>query len=321
MRAAVIDTIGGLPSPQDVPGLIRGDGQALVRILAAPLNPIDLSLAAGRFYRGRPQPPFVPGKEAVGEIVEADGWPAGQRVWIETPGGLGGPGAIAEQAVVDERDVVALPDVDLAPEVAACLGIAGLAAWFPLRYKANLTAGERVLILGATGAVGTIGMQSARLLGAGRIVAAARDEQALEGLAGLGADATVVLDGAADLAEAFVRAAGGPLDVTLDPLWAEFATAAARASGEGGRILHVGRSAGDEATFASADIRGKGVSILGYTHFSLSPEVRGQAYRELVEHTAAGRIGVEAESVPLADVEDAWRRQAAFPRRKLVVVP
>jgi len=118
-----------------------------------------------------------------------------------------------------------------------------------------------------------------------------------------------------------VEAAGGQLDVTLDPLWGEPAAAAAAASAPNGRILHVGRSAGNQCTFQSADIRGKGVSVLGYTHFNMSPAVREEAYRELVEHTAAGRISIDVESVPLAGVTDAWRRQAEFPRRKLVVEP
>ena len=61
--------------------------------------------------------------------------------------------------------------------------------------------------------------------------------------------------------------------------------------------------------------------MLGYTHFSLSPEIRAAAYRELVEHTAAGHIVLDAETIGLEQVDDAWRRQAAYPHRKLVVVP
>jgi NADPH2:quinone reductase len=321
MRAAVVTAVGGVPGVREVPEPDRPAGHALVRVLAAPLNPIDLAIGAGRFYRGTPEPPFVPGKEAVAEVIEADGLDRGQLVWIETPGGLGGPGAIAERAAVLERDVIALPDVDIDPARAASLGIAGLAAWFPLSRKAALKTGERVLILGASGAVGAIGIQAARLLGAGRIVAAARSREGLARATELGADATVLLDGSGDLADAFVEAAGGAIDVTLDPLWAEPAAAAARAAAPGGRILHVGRSAGDECTFRSADIRGKGVSVLGYTHFSMSPEVRAEAYCELVEHTAAGRIVVDVETVGLEQVADAWRRQAAYPHRKIVVVP
>lgn len=321
MRAAVVTAVGEVPGVRDVAEPERPTGHALVRVLAAPLNPIDLSIAAGGFYRGTPETPFVPGKEAVAEVIEADGLDRGQLVWIETPGGLGGPGAIAERVAVAERDVIALPDVDIDLAQAASLGIAALAAWFPLSRKAALQEGERVLILGASGAVGAIGIQAARLLGAGRVVAAARSRAGLARATELGADATVLLDGSGDLAEAFVEAAGGRIDVTLDPLWAEPAAAAARAAAPGGRILHVGRSAGDECTLRSADIRGKGVSVLGYTHFSMSPEVRAQAYRELVEHAVEGRIVVDAETVGLEQVADAWRRQAAYPHRKLVVVP
>ena len=63
------------------------------------------------------------------------------------------------------------------------------------------------------------------------------------------------------------------------------------------------------------------MSVLGYTHFSLSPEVRERAYGELVAHAAAGRVTVDLETVPLAEVREAWRRQAAYPRRKRVIAP
>ena len=320
-RAAVVRRLGDLPEVGDVRLPSRRAGEALVRVLAAPVNPIDLALAAGTFYRGRPEVPFVPGKEAVGEVVEGDALPAGRRVWLEMPGGLGGDGAIAEAVVVPERDTVLLPDVAIEPRIAAALGIAGLAAWYPLSRLARIKRGERVLVLGATGAVGTIGVQAARILGAGRVVAAARDRAALERLRELGADAVVVLEEGADLVAAFTEAAGGPIDVTLDPIWGDVAVAAATASGPMSRLLHVGRSASDTATFPSSAIRGKGLSVIGYTHFNMSPAEREQCYRELVEHAANHAITVDVTSASLDDIADVWRRQAEFPRGKIFVTP
>ena len=92
-----------------------------------------------------------------------------------------------------------MPD-GLDPALAVCLGVSGLAAWLGLEWRGRLVAGETVLILGASGVVGQIGVQAAKLLGAGRVVAAARDATGLERAAALGADAVVPLPSASPAA-------------------------------------------------------------------------------------------------------------------------
>jgi NADPH:quinone reductase len=176
-------------------------------------------------------------------------------------------------------------------------------------------------VLGASGAVGTVAVQAAKALGAGRVVAAARDPEALERLRGLGADAVVQIGGPDDLAAAFEEAAGGPIELTLDPLWGEPAAAALQASAHGARLVNIGQSAGAETTIASATVRGKELQILGHTNTALSPEDKASAYRSLVEQAAAGRVGLEVETFGWDEVTGAWRRQVAFPHRKLVFAP
>jgi len=323
MRAALVDEIGRLPTVRDVPEPERGEGRALVEVTAAPLNPIDLSIAGGRFYERATELPYVPGNEALGRVLESDSLSAGTRVYFPMPGGLGGAGAFSERAAPLEEQAITVPDgVDDA--LAACLGVAGLAAWLPLEWRADLREGESVLVLGASGAVGQIAVQAARLLGARVVVAAARDAGGLERARELGADATVDLTAADEperLAEAIEAAAGGPVDVTVDPLWGAPVAAAALAAARGGRIVQIGQSAGPEATLASAPIRGKLLSVLGHTNLGAPPDVTADAYRRMVEHAAAGRLTVDHETVPLERVAEAWERQAAFPRRKLVLVP
>ncbi len=147
---------------------------------------------------------------------------------------------------------------------AIAYGVAGLAAWLALD-KAQLREGERVLILGASGPVGAIALQLARLRGAGRVVAAARREVE-------GADAFVELTDDVAFEEEF--------DVVIDPLWGAPAGAAIRAMAFGGRLVQLGQSAGGEATFASADIRFKELRILGHTNFATPPRrVRGRSRR------------------------------------------
>ena len=102
---------------------------------------------------------------------------------------------------------------------AAALGNTGLGAWLALAWRSGLQPGETVLVLGATGACGSVAVQAAKLLGAGRVVAAARASERLERLLDRGADAVVELDAHDDLPAALRDAAGGDVHVTVDTLW------------------------------------------------------------------------------------------------------
>ena len=323
MRAAVVEHVGGLPSLTDAPEPSPGEGQALVDVRAAPLNPLDISIAAGRFYAGPPQAPYVPGAEGVGVVADGRALPPGARVWFTTSAGFGGSGALAERTAIDEATAIEVPEA-LDDVLAACLGVAGLTAWLALEWRAELREGESVLVLGASGAVGQIAVQAARLLGAGHVVAAARDPEALGRAAELGADATVDLSGAPDpdrIAERIRAVAGGPIDVAVDPLWGEPATAASLALGAGGRLVHLGQSASPEATFSSGAIRGKMLEVRGLALAAAPVDAKRRAYARMAEHAARGELEVAAEALPLDAVTAAWRRQAAFPHRKLVMLP
>ena len=316
--AAVIDRLGGLPRAAAAPRPERGPGEALVQVTAAALNPLDLHIASGRFYAGPPDVPYVPGKEGVGFVVEADHVPVGTRVWFEARGGIGGGGAMSSMAVVEESKLIpAVGDVEDA--AAAALGIAGIAAWNALEWRAQLQPGEAVLVLGASGVVGSLAIQIARILGAGVVVAAARDTAALERAATLGADATVDLSVHGDLAARLREAAGGEVDVTVDPLCGESLTAASVASAMHARIVQLGEAAAPTATLSSGVLRGKMLTLLGHSHFGTPADRKAAAYRNLLDHAAGGRLHVERESFDLSAVADAWRRQATSPHRKLVL--
>ena len=214
MQAVVVSALGSPPRPADVPDPERGPGEALVAVRAAPLNPIEIRIAAGRFAR-RAEPPYVPGIEGVGTVVEADGRAAGARVRFEGAlPGFGRNGALAELVAVPEEGLVDLP-AEAGDDLAAALGTVGITAWLALE-RARAQPGERVLVLGATGAVGQAALQLAKVLGAARVAAAGREPERLERARELGADEVVQL-GAGDLAEAVRAAAGGDLDVVVDP--------------------------------------------------------------------------------------------------------
>ena len=306
MRAALIREVGA--APELVADHPEPEGEVVVDVTAAPINPVDLSIAAGRFYAGPPNPPYVPGVEGVGHTAE------GARLWFETGAGYVGDGSMAERAVVHLERAVELPDgVDDA--VAGCLGVAGIAAWVPLANRACVEEGETVLILGATGVVGQIGVQAAKLLGAGRVIAAGRDP---EKLAAVDADAHVRLPATANELR---EAGGGGIDVVLDPLWGEHAATATEAMNVNGRLVVLGQAAGQQATLDAGVVRGKALQILGHANGITPLEVKHAAFRAMCDHAAAGRLTVEYEEIPLDDVVAAWERQAASPHVKLILVP
>jgi NADPH2:quinone reductase len=296
VRAARVTEVGKLPEPAEIE-----NGGAL-EIAAVALNPLDLAVAAGRFYGGHPPLPYVPGCEAVGRRD-------GRRVYVFGDGrGTVKDGFLQERADHPSELESPVPD-GLDDAVAAACGIAGLAGWIPVATRAPVRRDDRVLVLGATGTAGSVAVQGARVLGAERIVAAGRDPARLERARKLGADATVSLEGE-DLAGRLREACGGDgPTLVVDPLWAGPVAAAVDAAAPGARIVHLGQSAGPEATLPSSLVRGKQLSILGHSNFALSPEERAQAYRELTGHVAAGRITVDVETFPLEKVADAWAAQ------------
>jgi NADPH:quinone reductase-like Zn-dependent oxidoreductase len=317
MHAAILHEYGATPRYEAFEEPVAGEGQVVVEVAVAAVNPVDVRKAAGTYVSGPPPLPSVAGSEGVGRVGGDDG----RRVYFGAP--VAPFGAFAERVLVRAEDPIELPDA-IDDGVAAALGIAGLAAWLPLAWRARLQPGETVLVLGATGVVGQLAVQAARLLGARRIVAAGRDRAMLARAAELGADATVDLAeprSREQLAAAFREAAGGDLDVVHDPLWGEPAAAAIDALAVGGRLVQLGQSAGAEATLPSATIRGRQLDVRGYINAHVPADVRREAYRTLVEHAVAGRIAVEVERMPLVDVATAWERVQRSAHRKLLLVP
>jgi NADPH:quinone reductase-like Zn-dependent oxidoreductase len=320
VRGAVIDRIGRPPSIKEVEEPTRGGGQALIQVAAAAVNPLDLAIASGRYYGGSPEVPYVAGTEGVGTVLEADSIAPGTRVRFEARSGK--YGSLAERALAAEDTLIEVPGGTDDAEAAA-VGVAGLAAWLALEWRGRLRKGEAVLVLGASGAVGQIAVQGAKLLGAGRVIAAGRSSEGLRRARELGADATVELQGqsSAELADRFRDAAGGEIDLVVDPLWGPPAIAALQTLRTGGRLVNLGQSAGAEAPVSSAAVRSRMRSIVGHANAMTPVDVKRDAYLTLLEHAKAGRLAVDFEVMPLEEIAEAWELQATSPHRKLVVQP
>ena len=312
MRAAILRAYDATPELGDFDEPVGSDGHETAEVLAAGLNPVDIRKAAAAFpLAPKPELPCVAGWEGIARLGD-------RRVYFADPPSP--HGALAEKTLLDPSTVYDVPEgVD--EGVAVSLGIAGLAGWLALEWSGKLREGETVLVLGASGTVGQVAVQAAKLLGAGRVVAAGRDRAALDRAAELGADATVALGDADDLAEAFREAAGGGVDVTVDPLWGDPAVAAIKAANRFARHVALGQSAGIEATIGSPDVRNRAVSIVGHTGYAIPDEDRRAAYERMVRHAAGGELTADYERVALDDAPEAWERLRSGPGTKLVVFP
>jgi NADPH:quinone reductase-like Zn-dependent oxidoreductase len=311
VRAAVLETPGEVPVVRDHPDPVERAGHTLVRVTAAPIVPLDQLVASGTSYFGRPATPYVPGTQGAGTVERSADLPAGTRVFfVTTAGMLPGDGSLAESCLVPDDAVVPLPSGVPDPDAAA-LGMSAVAAWMALTERGRVQPGERVLVLGAGGAVGQVAVAAAKLLGAGRVVAVCRSEAAQERASRAGADAVVELSGNADeLTARISEACGGGADVVVDPVFGTAATAACRVLAPRGRLVNLGGASGDVAEFSSAVLRSRTIEILGYTNAALTPDQRRTALVDVFRHAAAGSLSVEHEEIPLADAAAAWRRQA-----------
>jgi NADPH:quinone reductase-like Zn-dependent oxidoreductase len=307
MRAAVLHELGAVPVFGDFREPEPGDGHEVLEVLASGMNPVDLAIGSGRF--GDVELPCVTGREGIARL------PDGGRVYFDSPPAPFG--TMAQYAPVATERAFPGPD-GLDEGLAVALGIAGLAAWLPLAWRAKVGAGETVLVLGATGVVGQIAVQAATLLGAGRVVAAARSRESLERLRERGADATVVL-GAGDDAAALKEAAGDGYDVVLDPVFGPPLEAALGATAQGARIVTIGAGAGQTVTLSIGNLSGR--TLMGHTNGQASLETRREVYARMAAHALAGEIVLEVERLPVSDIAEAWERQAHGPHHKLVLIP
>ena len=291
MRAARLHEIGGVPQVDEIDPPAGAD---LVEIATSALNPIDISIGSGRFYGGSPPTPYVVGSEGVGTTAE------GRRVWVR-----------GRQVMSEVVDASRLWTFDLPEGVdngtALGCGIAGLTAWLAVSWRAPVRSGETVLVLGASGTLGSVAVQAAKLLGAGRVIGAARRTE----LVPASADEVFDLTSDSDLPGA---------ELIVDGLWGEPIERALAAAPAGVRVVHLGQSAGPTATLQSGWVRGKVATVIGHSLFDVPEEVAAPAFRQLCEHVRDGRIAVETESYPLEAIGEAWRRQASgSPGAKLLI--
>ncbi len=297
MRAVVIEQgkVGVAERPDPVPGT----GEVLIRVQAAGVNNADLMQAAGKY----PPPPGtvpedMPGLECAGELVET-----GERVMALLPGA-----GQAELVAVDERHVLPVPDQVDWPAAGGFME-AFATAHDALFTQAELRSGERLLVNGAAGGVGTAAVQLAVAAGV-EVTGTARREESRELVRGLGASTEP----------------DGEYDVIMELVGGELLTRDVEQLARYGRLVVIGTGAGARAQVDFGLLMRKRLRLLGSTLRARSAEEKALVVARLAEdalpHLAAGRLTVHVQQAfPLEHAQAAYEAFAAGGKfGKLVLV-
>jgi NADPH:quinone reductase-like Zn-dependent oxidoreductase len=297
MKAAVVHETGDpdVLELEDVPTPEPADGQLLIRVRAAAVNPIDWKYRRGVAPR---ELPAILGSDVSGtiELSRADGFAEGDDVF-----GLTTSGAYAEYAITSPQASVKKPAA-LSHEQAAAIPVAGLTAWQALFDRAGLERGQSALIVGAAGGVGHFGVQFAKLAGA-RVIGTGSTHNR-EFVLGLGADEYV------DYTQQDVSEAVSGVDVVFDTVGGEGIESLLPVLREGGILVTIAGAPPE----AAASERGVRAELL-----IMSPSMDQLA--RIGDLVAEGTVRVEiAELLPLAEIRRAHElSESGHVRGKIVL--
>ncbi|MBW3604967.1 MAG: NADPH:quinone oxidoreductase family protein [Actinobacteria bacterium] len=260
MRALVCSSLDGLDGVAvgQLPAPRLAAGAARIRVRAAAVNFPDLLMVQGR-YQERPAPPFAPGVEVAGEVLEVaddvEEVAVGDRVFASVP-----HGGYAEQVVVDTGQVFVVPDGMPLP-IAATLPVAYGTAYHALVDRGGVDNCDTALILGAAGGVGLAATQIAATLGA-RVIAAVSSPDKADAVRAAGADEVIRYD-EQDLRSRLRELAPDGVDVVFDPVGGDATEVALRSTAWGGRLLIIGFASGDIPAIPANLPLLKGCAVVG----------------------------------------------------------
>jgi NADPH:quinone reductase len=312
MQAIRIHETGGpeVMHLEEVDAPTPGQGEVLIKIAAAGINYADLAQRQGA-YLTRTRTPMTLGFEVAGTIAAlGPGVSApvvGTRVIAFVNGGY------AEYAVTGISTVIPIPDT-LDFVHAAAFAVQGLTAYQTLRESGRLQVGESVLVQAAAGGVGTLAVQLARLMGAGKIIGTASNEQKLDLVRSLGADAAINYT-QDDWVEQVQKATDGRgVDVVLEVVGGPIAEQCLQCLAPFGRMVVIGAASGQLAQFSPIQLMYKNLSVVGYwlTARMSHPDRIAAATIELMQYLAAGKLQIiVGQTFPLAQAAEAHRAIAA----------
>jgi len=308
MRAVVCPALGVAPASADIEPPSLGPGRVRIAVAAAGVNFADTLMVAGK-YQEQLAPPFVPGFELAGTVLEAasgvDTCRPGDRVLAIVAGG-----AFAEQAVAEAADVFALPDsVDTV--TAAGIAVAYGTSHMALTRMARIGAGETLVVHGAGGGVGLTAVEIGAALGA-RVIATAGGPDKLQAALERGAEAAI--DSRAEEVRERIKAltGGRGADVVYDPVGGKLFEASLRSTAPGGRILVIGFASGEVPQIPANLLMVKNLAVIGFNwgaYRRLDPLALRRSMAEMLGWWAAGRLRPPVPTtLPLAQAAEALAR-------------
>ncbi|HTX64013.1 MAG TPA: zinc-binding alcohol dehydrogenase family protein [Acidimicrobiales bacterium] len=281
-------------------GNLDGDGDGvLVRMLYAGISPADRRVALGAGDSRSPVPRTV-GMTGVGLV--------GDRLVCVHGHGVGTrrDGTWSSWAILPSGSLIDVP-AGAAPLTVAAMGFAGVAAWRAVIDLGRVTAADRVLVLGASGGVGSLAVSLARSLGA-TVWGQSEMESKMQGICAQGAHRVVVAR-----PEGLAEAVGALRPtVVVDPLGGDFTGAALAAMAPHGRLVLLGTSADPSGGVPLRTLYRQGLTIFGYGGFLEDDDVLAAAFVSAMAAVADGRLRPRVDSVvPLARVNEGLERLAS----------
>ena len=299
-------------SEVDIPNL--GDDEVLVKVEAAGVNFPDALLVQGK-YQIVIDPPFIPGNEICG-VVES----AGSNVSIPTGTkviGLPPIGGFAEYVSINKNLIIPVnSDFDVLS--GASLPINYGTSYYALKRRAKAVSGETVLILGASGGIGTASIQLSKIMGLNTICAVGSEEKEAY-VRNLGADEVIRYD-KEDLKESAKSLTNGNgVDIVIDPVGGDATEQALRATAFNGRLLVIGFANGQIPKISLNLTLVKGVSIVGVwwgRWTNTSPKETAEDFKELVGFVNSNQLEIEPKNI--YTLEEASKALSNFLQRKNV---
>jgi NADPH:quinone reductase-like Zn-dependent oxidoreductase len=323
MKAAVIFEKGEMPQYMDIAEpTVQNEDEILVSVKAVALKHFDKSKASGKHYSSQLA-------NSDGQIIGGDGiclLPDGTRIY-----GMNVSGMMAERATIEKDRIVPVP-AGLDDATAAALPNAVIGAAMGLRFKADINAGEVVLVNGATGFTGRVAVQIAKHYGAKKVIVTGRNQQSLNELLSLGADELISIQQTDENFMAQIRAvhSATPIDVVIDYLWGHTAEIIlASLKGQGSfthktRYVSVGAVTGDEIKLSAANLRSVDLQLTGSGLGSWSKDQVRKLFidilPEMFQLAADGKLKVETVKVELKNIADLWDLDVANGQRLVVVI-
>ena len=311
MKAAFITKTGPPDIIQygDLPKPVAGAGQALVKMTAVAVNPVDTYIRNGANYWPLPEK-FIIGSDLAG-VVESVGpnakrFNAGDRVWCTNQGLMGRQGTFAEYCAIDEQWLYPIPD-GVEDQTAAACALVGITAHLGLFREARLKAGETIFVQGGTGGVGSVVVQMAKAAGA-RVFATCGSNEKVAACRQLGADVAVnykTADVDAELKKFAPDGANVFWETQREP---NFDAIVASMAERGRIILMAGRDARPE--FPVGPFYVKGCSLHGFVMFKGTPEELRTCATDMNRWMAEGKLRANISKIfPLSQAADAHRLQ------------